>query len=337
MTRFTPYSPPSPKKRRQQRSKELQSIQLHQELQNIIDLHENNPSGGVQESLHAGGPGALQAELEDILEQLKAKRDEEQRRRTLDELNKLHKENIEKRAKEAKEEDRFWGNEGGNGTHSEQGSRRTGRTGEERAGPERGRRGTKTQYGPSGGTPDAEQRGRGRERKGRGTADTCTTDSGPSATGPSDTDPSGADSSDTGGQEAGKGRTDQKNEPQDARRERAMNQKDLNSSPAQKIQPYEEYCRKWELVEQSEGSLVFSDIPWPTLDASCIGEKEVKHFYTSSGKDTRQMVRAELLRWHPDKFGPKYLPRVQLCDRDRVKEKDDLVSRCLNELLVGGH
>lgn len=105
-----------------------------------------------------------------------------------------------------------------------------------------------------------------------------------------------------------------------------------------------EYEAKWaELKEGRElPPLSFEILPWPVLglpayDPSDITLARVEEFVfhpLRSGlemKSRRDRVRAEILRWHPDKFNAKVLGKV--IRPDFVSEGAGVVARFLNEIM----
>lgn len=86
--------------------------------------------------------------------------------------------------------------------------------------------------------------------------------------------------------------------------------------------------------------LPFGTIPWPTMETlegpENITLANIRSFLFaeshSVGQSKRDRVKKALLRWHPDKFGPK-IARVPEAERDAVQEGVGLVARYLNDLM----
>ncbi|EJT99720.1 hypothetical protein DACRYDRAFT_55432, partial [Dacryopinax primogenitus] len=84
----------------------------------------------------------------------------------------------------------------------------------------------------------------------------------------------------------------------------------------------------------------FSTIPWPvTYPVSSPHGLEalaVRRFLLatvhSQGKNKKDRVRAAMLRWHPDKFCPKWLGKVKEGDQEAVREGVNAVARILQDL-----
>jgi hypothetical protein len=84
----------------------------------------------------------------------------------------------------------------------------------------------------------------------------------------------------------------------------------------------------------------FSTIPWPVTypisTAAAIEPLAVRRFLLatvhSEGKSKKERVRAAMLRWHPDKFCPKWLGKVRDGDQQAVREGVNAVARILQDL-----
>ena len=112
----------------------------------------------------------------------------------------------------------------------------------------------------------------------------------------------------------------------------------------------EQVVRAWNSYEHAWASLkerpvlYFRTFPWPLLNAP----KTVEDLTTSAigafvlsphtlEKTPRDRLKEQLLRWHPDRFETKVLPKVFLTDREKVKSGAGAVVRGLNELLNRKH
>lgn len=119
-----------------------------------------------------------------------------------------------------------------------------------------------------------------------------------------------------------------------------------------------DYEKRWKLLldPSVDKILAFDDIPWPTFphesssvspDAEFITGESILTFLVPSTTDSRpidrdavarvrkEKLRETLLRFHPDKFEGRILPRVRKQDRERVKETTDRLVRVLNTLMTG--
>lgn len=107
-----------------------------------------------------------------------------------------------------------------------------------------------------------------------------------------------------------------------------------------------EYEKKWELLQTTRISDIrFKELPWPVLedalDVDTLTKPKVRAFVLHIGqadkfvdKDSKFCLRAELVKWHPDKFLPKYLARIHADDRDMVITAANHVTKLLLELGV---
>lgn len=103
--------------------------------------------------------------------------------------------------------------------------------------------------------------------------------------------------------------------------------------------------------ESSVVKLTFDDIPWPVAppadERSSITVDDISPGLISSfllptnpmdmppddSSPAKDVLRATMLRFHPDKFEARVLSRVREKDKDRVKEVADVVVRALNSLM----
>ncbi|KAF7794489.1 hypothetical protein EIP86_005623 [Pleurotus ostreatoroseus] len=243
------------------------SLHLHHELQDVLDRYEHNAQDSIENRSRKRRCDLLEGELERILESTRVKSEEEQNRKKLEELNRLHKQAID-------------------GKHRE-----------------------KAAHASS----ESSERGKDREKTERAQPQ----------------DPKVQKDGETRKQGAGENK-------QRGKQDEGESISAASSVPSQKIQFYDNYCSRWELIETSEDLLSFADIPWPTLNLSCeINEDAIREFYSASfhGHSVRQMIKTELLRWHPDKFRSKYLRRVRCGDREKVEEMGASVAKFLSGFL----
>lgn len=125
---------------------------------------------------------------------------------------------------------------------------------------------------------------------------------------------------------------------------------------------WEAYDKAWDRLAMSvrpvktftfrKVSFAFQDVPWPVLpplsrrtDADMapdvqledITTQNVAHFllhpHRMPEKSRKEKLRDAVLRYHPDKFEGRILPRIVSEDRARVQEGVSIVMRCLNELM----
>lgn len=114
---------------------------------------------------------------------------------------------------------------------------------------------------------------------------------------------------------------------------------------------WEEYDKGWERLWTSvrpvktftfrKIAFAFSDVPWPVMppvvdvrDITTSGvAKFLLHAHRTPDKTRKEKLRDAVLRYHPDKFEGRILPRIISEDRARVQEGVSTVMRCLNELM----
>ena len=102
------------------------------------------------------------------------------------------------------------------------------------------------------------------------------------------------------------------------------------------------YRRKWgvasAMADRGE-PITYADVPWPFDPESSRGEpdecavREVLLGGTKvSGDDARRALRAEMLRWHPDKFHARIGGHVAVSDKERVRAGVNVVASVVARL-----
>ncbi|EJD05602.1 uncharacterized protein FOMMEDRAFT_61119, partial [Fomitiporia mediterranea MF3/22] len=94
------------------------------------------------------------------------------------------------------------------------------------------------------------------------------------------------------------------------------------------------------LKDRSE--LTFRSIPWPVLRQPSLPEdlttNAIGAFVLSpvhsTDKSTRDRLKEQLLRWHPDRFESKWLSKVHAEGKEAVRQAAGHVVRGLNELMA---
>lgn len=102
-------------------------------------------------------------------------------------------------------------------------------------------------------------------------------------------------------------------------------------------------------VSTDGAKLRLRDIPWPgdvsvyelaEADdqrggrAALLEAQLVEHFgATSDDESSRQTLRTQLLRWHPDKFSQKFGRALDARDTDLIMARVNLIAQCLTEML----
>jgi hypothetical protein len=68
-----------------------------------------------------------------------------------------------------------------------------------------------------------------------------------------------------------------------------------------------------------------------------LDNKAIANFFLSpshsQGKDGKDRLRSALLRWHPDRFESRWLPKCAEDERAEIQSGVGFVVRCLNELM----
>ena len=117
---------------------------------------------------------------------------------------------------------------------------------------------------------------------------------------------------------------------------------------------WEEYDKAWERLTSSirpvktftfrKVKFTFGDVPWPTLSqpAGAVDLENITgpaianfllHPHREPQKSRKEKLRDAVLRYHPDKFDGRILPRVIDEDKARVQKGVEMVMKCLNELM----
>jgi hypothetical protein len=109
------------------------------------------------------------------------------------------------------------------------------------------------------------------------------------------------------------------------------------------------YERRWvELLESESVDLGFGDVPWPMqgkadvsrltvevisefLFPTCVDEPEREG--GGRGRTRREELRGTMLRFHPDKFEGRVIPRVKGEEKDAVREGANAVTRAVAALM----
>ncbi|PCH45091.1 hypothetical protein WOLCODRAFT_77617 [Wolfiporia cocos MD-104 SS10] len=105
---------------------------------------------------------------------------------------------------------------------------------------------------------------------------------------------------------------------------------------------FRRHDRWWKELQNME-SITWSQIPWPTLRVPRIIEDlstsaidayvQSPHYPDDGSKSARDRIKAQIRKWHPDRFDNLILRKVIEEDRERVQEAAGTVVRDLNELL----
>ncbi len=104
------------------------------------------------------------------------------------------------------------------------------------------------------------------------------------------------------------------------------------------------YDRRWaELLNSKSVDLGFADVPWPVggeMEISQVTAEAITAFLFPSGSDVgrggmrKEALREVMLRFHPDKFEGRVIPRIRSEDRDAVREGANVVARAVMTLFL---
>ncbi|KAI9441651.1 hypothetical protein H4582DRAFT_1934022 [Lactarius indigo] len=101
------------------------------------------------------------------------------------------------------------------------------------------------------------------------------------------------------------------------------------------------YDRRWvELLNSKSVDLGFGDVPWPVrgkVETAQLTAEAISAFLFPSGSDVgrtrKEALREAMLRFHPDKFEGRVIPRIRSKDRDSVREGANAVARAVMILM----
>ncbi|KAF8621784.1 hypothetical protein AX15_007520 [Amanita polypyramis BW_CC] len=107
------------------------------------------------------------------------------------------------------------------------------------------------------------------------------------------------------------------------------------------------YERKWAALRDGiNEAIFFQQIPWPVLiDLSHPDQLNITEVYRfianeaylgipgQQHKSIHERIRTEMLRWHPDRFNSRVLPKVELAHRQVVQETAERVAKMLTQIM----
>lgn len=125
-------------------------------------------------------------------------------------------------------------------------------------------------------------------------------------------------------------------------RERTMHKSASTKAASKSAVDSAGYRRKWgvasAMADRGE-PIAYADIPWPFDPESSRGEPDecaVREVLLGgmkvSGDDARRALRAEMLRWHPDKFHARIGGHVAVSDKERVRAGVNVVASVVARL-----
>jgi hypothetical protein len=98
----------------------------------------------------------------------------------------------------------------------------------------------------------------------------------------------------------------------------------------------------WVRLAEAE-MLTWDSFPWPMLKKPTSPEEITTPGISAyilnplgpgKEKPSKDRIKEQIRRWHPDRFETKLLPKVDSTQTDQVKAGAGAVVRCLNELLA---
>lgn len=90
-----------------------------------------------------------------------------------------------------------------------------------------------------------------------------------------------------------------------------------------------------QLAAAGSGSITYAAVPWLVPDLSDRDQFEAVVLHGVEGPaDVKRRLRAELLRWHPDKFVARFGARLAAGDRDRVLAGVQHTSQMLTSMVA---
>ncbi|KIJ61467.1 hypothetical protein HYDPIDRAFT_115948 [Hydnomerulius pinastri MD-312] len=106
------------------------------------------------------------------------------------------------------------------------------------------------------------------------------------------------------------------------------------------------YEQKWDELRNNKSLPIIdvSQLPWPVLATICSTPEQITYqgvrafiFYphrpSNEGKSPRDIVKAEILRFHPDKFTTRVVPKVQPYQQAVAQEIAGAVTRILTRIM----
>lgn len=122
-------------------------------------------------------------------------------------------------------------------------------------------------------------------------------------------------------------------------------QQELEKKMAEEREFYRLYNVKWKHLKSDVHIpvVLFNQVPWPVLakirSPDEITQIAVTQFILNprrnglAGKTPRDVIKAEMLKWHPDKFNSKVMPRILSTDVVVTQQAADKVVRILTAIL----
>ncbi|KAG0697083.1 hypothetical protein DFH29DRAFT_812212 [Suillus ampliporus] len=128
-----------------------------------------------------------------------------------------------------------------------------------------------------------------------------------------------------------------------------MCQEELRRTAAQVdlVAFFQLYNAKWEELRKSKTltSVMLCEMPWPIFQQGCtspddITRRSMEEFIFhplrpgSNIKSRKDRLKAEVLRFHPDKFNSHIVRKLRECDREKAIEIAGEVARILTNMMT---
>ncbi|KAJ8587373.1 hypothetical protein M405DRAFT_863809 [Rhizopogon salebrosus TDB-379] len=135
----------------------------------------------------------------------------------------------------------------------------------------------------------------------------------------------------------------------EARRQEKLHQEQLQREAAQAgvIACLQLYDAKWEELKKNKTltSVMLCEMPWPIFTQGCtspddISQRSMDEFIFHplrvgmETKSRKNRLKAEMLRFHPDKFNSHVVNKLRECDRERAIEIAGAVARILTNMMT---
>ena len=115
----------------------------------------------------------------------------------------------------------------------------------------------------------------------------------------------------------------------------------MSSGKDQVLRAWDRYNRAWDALKDYS-QITFRAMPWPVmkppnstdeLTTNAIGALVLSPHHLQD-KSRRDRLKAELLRWHPDRFENKWLAKADVGEKEAIRRGAGQVVRGLNELMA---
>ncbi|KAG2140597.1 hypothetical protein DEU56DRAFT_285999 [Suillus clintonianus] len=136
---------------------------------------------------------------------------------------------------------------------------------------------------------------------------------------------------------------------EEARRQERQRQEDLrrNAPQADIVAFLQLYDAKWNELKHNKNltSVMLCEMPWPMFAQGCTSPDDISRRSLEAFifhpirpgikiKSRKDIFRAEILRFHPDKFNSHFVLKLRECDRDKALEIAGAVARTLTDMMA---